>query len=260
MRDLMTAAGLRRTRAVRWDTGGRAFNAMVAGFMPPLRTLLISDRLVDELPREQIAMVVLHEAAHLRRRHVPIRMLAILPAWGAGAMVTRIIGEQSWAVAAGSAVGILMTMLILRIVAYRTEYDADVQACRLAAQISDQVDSVPLDVRTCRRSFIGRLDASHVRSAGRKKSNLASPQAWLTASIGCVAIAKHRSPTRPPPAPSRIPHSGESQLARASVSVDGSGSMQMNTVTIVSRPVTNSDQNPSRCKPSDLKRLMQRPR
>jgi Zn-dependent protease with chaperone function len=143
VRELMTAADLRRTPVVRWDTGGRAFNAMVAGFVPPLRTLLISDRLVDELPREQIAMVVLHEAAHLRRRHVPMRMLAVLPAWGAAALVTRIAGEQTWAMAAGSVVGILMTMLILRVVAYRTEYDADVQACRLAAEISGQVDGVP---------------------------------------------------------------------------------------------------------------------
>ncbi len=54
VRDLMTAADLRRTRAVRWDTGGHAFNAMVAGFVPPLRTLLISDRLVDELPRDRL--------------------------------------------------------------------------------------------------------------------------------------------------------------------------------------------------------------
>ena len=143
VQDLMTAAGLRRTRAVRWETGGRAFNAMVAGFVPPLRTLLISDRLVDELPREQIAMVVLHEAAHLRRRHVPIRMLAIMPAWGVGALVTKMLAEQDWAVAIGSVVGILLTMFILRIVAYRTEYDADVQACRLAVEISGQVDSVP---------------------------------------------------------------------------------------------------------------------
>ena len=88
-------------------------------------------------------MVVLHEAAHLRRRHVPIRMLAILPAWGAGALVTRMVGQQSWAVAAGSVVGILLTMLILRIVAYRTEHDADVQACQLAAEISGQVENVP---------------------------------------------------------------------------------------------------------------------
>lgn len=143
VRELMSAVGLRRTRAVRWHTGGQTFNAMVAGFIPPIRTLLISDRLVDELPREQIAMVVLHEAAHLRRRHVPIRMLSILPAWGAGALVTKILGEQPWSVAAGSVVGILMTMLILRIVAYRTEFDADVQACRLAVAISGQVDDVP---------------------------------------------------------------------------------------------------------------------
>lgn len=143
VRGLMTAAGLRRTRAVRWETGGRSFNAMVAGFVPPLRTLLVSDRLLDELPREQIAMVILHEAAHLRRRHVPIRMLALLPAWGIGSAVTRLAGEQSWAMVAGSIVGIGMTMLILRIVAYRTEYDADVQACRMAVEISESVDQVP---------------------------------------------------------------------------------------------------------------------
>ncbi len=140
---LLSSVGLSRTPAVRWDTDGRAFNAMVAGFVPPLRTLLISDRLLDELPREQIAMVVLHEAAHLRRRHVPMRMLAILPAWGVGAIVTRIAGEASWALAAGSVVGILMTMLILRIVAYRTEFDADIHACRMAEEIAGEIDGVP---------------------------------------------------------------------------------------------------------------------
>jgi Zn-dependent protease with chaperone function len=141
--ELVAAAGLRRTRAVRWQTGGQSFNAMVAGFVPPLRTLLISDRLLDELPREQIAMVVLHEAAHLRRRHVPIRMLSILPAWAAGALVTHLAGEHSWALAAGTLVGIAMTMWILRLVAYRTEFDADFQACRMAVEVSAAVDHVP---------------------------------------------------------------------------------------------------------------------
>ncbi len=143
VRRLMSAAGLRRTKAVRWDTGGRAFNAMVAGFVPPARTLLISDRLVDELPREQVAMVVLHEAAHLRRRHVPLRMLAVMPAWAAGAAITKIAGDASWAVAMGSAAGIMLTMLILRFVAYRTEFDADVTACRMAAKISKEIEDVP---------------------------------------------------------------------------------------------------------------------
>lgn len=143
VRDLMDSAGLHRTRAVRWNTDGRSFNAMVAGFIPPLRTLLISDRLVDELPRDQIAMVVLHEAAHLRRRHVPLRLLCVLPAWGVGALVTRIAAGASWGAAAGTVVGILMTVLILRWIAYRTEYDADVQACKMAARIGGDITDVP---------------------------------------------------------------------------------------------------------------------
>ncbi len=141
--DLMSAAGLGRTKVVRWETGNRSFNAMVAGFTPPARTLLVSDRLADELPREQMAMVVLHEVAHLRRRHVPIRMLSILPAWAAAAAVTRIGNEAPWAVAVGSLIGILLTMLILRIVAYRTEFDADVVACRMAEKIGGHIQAVP---------------------------------------------------------------------------------------------------------------------
>ncbi len=141
--ELTTAAGLRRTKAVRWNTANRSFNAMVAGFMPPFRTLLISDRLIDELPREQAAMVVLHEAAHLRRRHVPIRMLAVLPSWAGGAIVAKMCGDESWAMALGSLFGILMTMLVLRVVAYRTEHDADTVACQLAAKIASRVPHVP---------------------------------------------------------------------------------------------------------------------
>jgi len=143
VREVMDFVGLRRTRAVRWDTDGKSFDALVAGFVPPLRTLLVSDRLIDELPREQVAMVVLHEASHLRRRHVPLRMLSVLPAWGAGALLSRMAGDQTWAMAAGSAVGILLTMIILRLVAYRTEHDADVQACHMAAKIGGQIPDVP---------------------------------------------------------------------------------------------------------------------
>lgn len=143
VRQLLNVSGVQRTRVVCWDTGGSAFNAMVAGFVPPLRTLLLSDRLLRELPRDQIAMVVLHEAAHLRRRHVPLRMLAILPAWGAGALFSNFFDEHAWALAAGSTIGIILTMLVLREVAYRTEHDADVQACRMAVRIAGQVAEVP---------------------------------------------------------------------------------------------------------------------
>ncbi|MGB7344873.1 MAG: M48 family metalloprotease [Pirellulaceae bacterium] len=141
--NLLMQSGIKGTKPLRWNTGGRAFNAMVAGFVPRFRSLLLSDRLLNELPKEQVAMVVLHEAAHVRRRHVPLRMAAILPAWVAAVLVTRIAGDTTWALPLGSAAGILLTMLILRIVAYRSEYDADVQACKMAVEISSNVDDVP---------------------------------------------------------------------------------------------------------------------
>ncbi|NNE00138.1 MAG: M48 family metalloprotease [Pirellulaceae bacterium] len=143
MEELMLAAGVKGTKPIRWNTGQTAFNAMVAGFVARWRTLLLSDRLLDQLPRDQIAMVVLHEAAHLRRKHVPMRMLAVLPAWIAGMLVSQIAGESTWAMPLGTVAGILLTMLILRIVAYRSEFDADVQACMLAEKIAATVDDVP---------------------------------------------------------------------------------------------------------------------
>jgi Zn-dependent protease with chaperone function len=143
--ELMREVGLGRTRMARWDTGGQAFNAMVVGFVPPLRTLIVSDRLLDHLPRTQVAMVVLHEAAHLKRKHVPIRMLAILPAWGVGALLSHLLADNDWAMVIGSAIGIVLTMLILRLVAYRTEHDADAEACRMAERIAGRVEHVPTD-------------------------------------------------------------------------------------------------------------------
>ena len=141
--NIMSAAGVGGMKILRWDTGGSAYNAVVAGFMRRFRTLLVSDRLLDELPREQIAMVLLHEAAHLRRYHLPLRMLAVLPAWIIGTVVSKMLGDVSWAVIVGSGVGILTTMLLLRVVAYRTEFDADVQACKMAQRIHDRCEGVP---------------------------------------------------------------------------------------------------------------------
>ncbi|WP_345687327.1 M48 family metalloprotease [Novipirellula caenicola] len=162
--NVLSAAGLRRTKMVRWQTEGNSFNAMITGVVPPLRTLLLSDRLLDELPREQVAMVVLHEAAHLRRRHVPLRMLSILPAWAVGASVTHFAGDAGWAMVAGSVVAIGLTLVMLRWVAYRTEFDADVQACRLAEQIASSVDGVPSTyaaaAETLSRALI-RVTADH---------------------------------------------------------------------------------------------------
>ena len=184
--EIMSAAGLRRTRIVCWQTGNRSFNAMVAGFVPPLRTLLISDRALNELPRSELSMVVLHEAAHLRRYHVPLRMLTIVPGWLLGGCVTRLGEEHSWAMAAGSGIAIVMTLITLRIAAIRTELDADVQACHMATRIADRVPNVPRCYDDASDALSNALLRITVESPSARKAS------WLHPGI-CQRLANMRS-------------------------------------------------------------------
>lgn len=173
--EIMSAAGLKRTRIVCWQTGNRSFNAMVAGFVPPLRTLLISDRALNELPRSELSMVVLHEAAHLRRFHVPLRMLTIVPAWLLGGLITRFTEGHSWAMAAGSGVAIAMTLITLRIAAIRTELDADVQACQMAAEMADRVRDVPRSYEDASDALSNALLRITVESPSARKASWLHP-------------------------------------------------------------------------------------
>lgn len=158
MRQLLDTVGIRRTKVLRWNTQGLTFNAMVAGFIPPMRTLLVSDRILDDLPQDQVAMVVLHEAAHLKRKHVPLRMMTVIPAWGAGVLITKLAGDSDYAMPLGTIAGILLTILILRLVSYRTEFDADVQACKMAAELKGAVEGVPSTMRHACESLSAALE------------------------------------------------------------------------------------------------------
>ena len=63
-----------------WVTNGQVVNALVAGLIPKLRIILLSDALVQHFPSNELRAIVRHEAAHLRLWHLPTRIgLAILP-------------------------------------------------------------------------------------------------------------------------------------------------------------------------------------
>jgi Zn-dependent protease with chaperone function len=167
---------------------------MIAGFLPGLRTVLISDRILDELPRDQTAMVLLHEAAHLRRRHVPLRMACVLPAWAVGMTVTRLAGDQSWAGALGTFAGVLITLCALRLVAYRTEFDADAQACRLAERLGGAVPGVP----SSRHDAAAALRAALLRVTQETPSS--RKPSWLHPGL---AARLDRLDAQAPPGPER---------------------------------------------------------
>jgi len=65
-------------RVLYWATNHRLSCAMVVGWLPPLRCLVLSDALMHQLNDDQLRMVILHEAAHVRRFHVWIRFIPVL--------------------------------------------------------------------------------------------------------------------------------------------------------------------------------------
>jgi Zn-dependent protease with chaperone function len=82
LRSRLDAMCLSRRSHVReiliWHTGYTMANAAVVGLSRWLRYLLLSDVLLSRLSDDEIAAVVRHELAHLRRWHLPLRLAALL--------------------------------------------------------------------------------------------------------------------------------------------------------------------------------------
>lgn len=173
----MPTSGWSATRVVRWDTNSRVFNALVAGIFRPGRLLLLSDRVLDELTRGQLMMVVMHEVAHVRRWHVPIRMAAVAPAWFVSIWVGSLFQNEAWGATVGGLAGLLLTVGTLSLVAYITEWDADAVACRLAVKASAGEEGLPAteeEAAGMMATALGRVTAGH--PAARRAS-------WLHPSL-----------------------------------------------------------------------------
>ncbi len=61
-----------------WNTRGQIINAAVAGFVPRLRYVFLSDLLVQRFDAGEIEAVFAHELAHLRERHMLKRTLVLM--------------------------------------------------------------------------------------------------------------------------------------------------------------------------------------
>lgn len=126
---LLGSCGIKRLPVRVWDTGMKSYNAVVAGFFPGLRSLIVTDRLLAEMPRQDLAMVMLHEIAHVRRHHIWLRMLVLLPSWAGVGLVSAMFSSTPMITVASNLVAVVATLLSLRWIAHATEYDADRWAC-----------------------------------------------------------------------------------------------------------------------------------
>lgn len=77
--------GIRCREFRQWNTGYRVLNAAVAGLVPAVRCVFFTDALLKHLDDDSIEAVFLHELGHIRRHHLPLRIMLLgLPLWLGG--------------------------------------------------------------------------------------------------------------------------------------------------------------------------------
>ncbi len=63
--------GVRVGDVMLWRTDGTLVNAAVVGVIPSVRYVLLTDAMVEQVPRPALRAVIAHELAHVHHRHVP---------------------------------------------------------------------------------------------------------------------------------------------------------------------------------------------
>jgi Zn-dependent protease with chaperone function len=139
LRDRLTALCRRERIGVRetlvWHTHGSIANAAVAGMIPGLRYIFLSDALLARLSADEVLTVVRHELGHVAGQHLPLRMLVLalpLAAWLALVDTTgaTAVGPQLLPLAIiVPAVLVLYAVLVVGRYSRWLEHEADLAAC-----------------------------------------------------------------------------------------------------------------------------------
>jgi Zn-dependent protease with chaperone function len=183
---LVLAAGIRHIPIRLWDTDMRVSTAVVVGALPFSRMLVLSDRLVQQLTRSELAMVILHELAHVKRFHLIFRVASLLPIWcfatagyflsdgdsTAHALTLEALPVQGMMVALGG----VLTLIALRLISHLTEFDADATACRMAVVLAGEVDGLPCSLPWAARELHSALERITGGEANSHKSSWMHPK------------------------------------------------------------------------------------
>jgi len=145
-----------------WRTYGVLINAAVMGLVGPLRFILLSDALLDQLRRREVEAVMAHEIAHVRKHHMFWMLLVLIvtlalgeqaahallvladqyladagPQVVAGIDLRELVRDERAQVALIAALSVLGAMGIFGWVSRRIERQADVFAARHLSQTSE---------------------------------------------------------------------------------------------------------------------------
>ncbi|MEM9883913.1 MAG: M48 family metallopeptidase [Planctomycetota bacterium] len=138
--------GVRVRGLLLWRSFGGMINAAVVGLFGPLRYILLSDGLLDQVKQPQVEAVLAHELGHVKLRHLAWLAAAALALgvtlsglgeWALGGV------SEPWVLAAAAAAGLVAWAAGFGWVSRRVERQADTFAVRHVAEASADPDGEP---------------------------------------------------------------------------------------------------------------------
>jgi STE24 endopeptidase len=122
-----------------WRTGGMLANAALVGVVPPLRYVLITDALLEQMDDAQIEAVFGHEAGHAKRHHLLCFLLFALVSGCLLAVVSVMTNQRldifryPWLLGGAAAVMAVKWFVVFFWIARRFEEQADAFGARALA-------------------------------------------------------------------------------------------------------------------------------
>lgn len=167
-----------------WPTHGSAANAMIVGLLPRVRYIIFTDRILDEMPPDELEAVLGHEIGHAKHGHIWYYALFLIlsmaalaagllllgdavEAWVSKEQAARLKEYVQWLALVPVAVMAGYIFLVFGFLSRRCERQADVYGCRAVscgnpACIGHDADTVyperaaglcPTGIRTCARAL-----------------------------------------------------------------------------------------------------------
>jgi len=88
LQKVASEAGLQREKTMKWNTNATVMNALIVGSFPGTRRVLLSDALLSNFQRDEVAAIYRHELGHLIYHHQSMRLaLMLVPILGVGALL-----------------------------------------------------------------------------------------------------------------------------------------------------------------------------
>ena len=134
--DVLDKANAHVRKIMVWHSDRPITNAAVAGLLPQLRILFLTDGLLEKLDGDELEMIVAHEAAHMKYGHPQLIMTFFLVPFCLALVIFEILLREGIVVTGVVELAVIFPVLLLWLILQRMhsrllEHHADLHACHL---------------------------------------------------------------------------------------------------------------------------------